>query len=153
MKILDILNCDNESSDTILEMSEQEARACENNMRVFFRKYQIFPVITTHAFRDRFLNDDSRKNISGDDVFSAIVDSFEKYKEKITKYKQNKVEFVGVAHNKQNNVNVVYSIDYHRPASTDPRSGMRINNLKVITAIVSDNFKSDNFKSSVQMFI
>jgi hypothetical protein len=145
MKILSILN----------ELDNKDVGIIYHALTPIFAKHGMRFVITNHAAFDRLITDKTRQNITRDNVIYTLdrliqkcTDPTTNYAKKLDNYRKHRQEIEGVVCNLNNNLHVVFAIDYNHPQSS---RGMY--NFKVITAIVTNDFKTGNYAHTEKFFI
>lgn len=142
MKILDILN----------EMHDSEIIRVKSILTSFMRENGYNFIITNHAQFDSFFR---RIDIEPSDVINTLIGLFRTPKWlKITKEaKETRNELEAVVTNYNTYLNLVFSIDFDRnPSSSNTGSGSLRYNFKLMTGIVSPDFKTDNMREKTVRF-
>lgn len=110
------------------EMSKSELVYVYNSLTSFLKTKGLEFVLTDHLMVDRLLNDKSRQDIIFNDVIDTVKALFNN--EKFSKLDLNKVDFEGIVTNYNTNLNIVFYIGHKK--------------FKLMTAMMSDNFRSGN---------
>lgn len=144
MKLLSILK----------ELNDSDVEFIKHQLNPILEQFRLRFVITNHAAFDRLIRDKSRQNITRDDVVHTIEAFVRKcgegdnnYARKIAGYKREKREIEGLITNLNNNLRIIFAIDFNRPSSNG------IFNFKVITAIVADDFRTDARPFTEKFFV
>jgi len=144
MKLLSILK----------ELSDNDVEFIKHQLGNVMSEFNLRFVITNHAAFDRLIRDKSRQNISRNDVVHTIETFIRKcaagdnnYSKKLAMYKSQKREIEGLITNLNNNLRIIFAIDFQHPN----QAGMC--NFKVITAIVADDFRTDARPFTEKFFI
>lgn len=136
------------------ELNDSDIDFIRGYLNGLFVQFGYRFVITNHAAFDRLIRDKSRQNITRDDVVHTLEVFVRKcaeennYSKKIASYKKSHKEIEGVITNLNNNLRIIFAIDFQHPPSSQ---GMY--NFKIITAIVSDDFKTDARPFTEKFFI
>lgn len=145
MKLLSILK----------ELNDVDVQYIKHVLGQVLAPFRLRFVITNHAAFDRLIRDKTRQNITKDDVIHTIEAFVRKcgegdnnYARKIAAYKRDKREIEGLITNLNNNLRIIFAIDFQHPQSSNG-----FNNFKVITTIVADDFRTDNFGHTEKFFI
>ena len=132
----------------ISEASSGDLMRVERQLQKDFRPIGLSPVMTTHFNVERVGDGGVRSHIDHGIIYKMMWRFLQQYNQKIIKERESKRELTGIITDQSTDTNIVFSIDYDRPARVDPHSGKRINFLKLITAMVSNDFKSDQYPNS-----
>jgi hypothetical protein len=85
----------------------------------------------------RMVYDPSRKNINALDVYETIKKFLEIKHKKFDEFKKQKKEYVGRIQNSKTKLNIIVSINFHEKRE--------IHDFKIVTLMVKNNFKYDNY--------
>lgn len=145
MKLLSILK----------ELNDTDVQEVKSRLTQLLIPFRLRFVLTNHAAFDRLIRDKSRQNITKEDIIHTVeafvkkcADGDNNYARKIGAYKREKREIEGLITNLNNNLRIIFAIDFHHPPSSNG-----FNNFKIITTIVADDFRTDNFGHTEKFFI
>ncbi len=145
MKLLSILK----------ELNNTDVQYLKNTLGSMLAGFKFNFILTNHAAFDRLIHDKTRQNITKNDIIYTIETFVHKitsegennYTKKLDTYRNERKEIEGLITNLNNNLRIIFAIDYRRPNSRG------VYDFKLITAIVSEDFRTDDRPFTQKFFI
>lgn len=121
---------------TVTEMTLQQLPVLVDVLSRTVKKYGLQFKPLTHSVM-RMIADPNRKNIDALDVYETINKFLQANYRNFEQFKKQRKEYVGWVKNPNTNLNIVVSINFHERRE--------VHDFKIVTLMVKDEFKSDNF--------
>lgn len=127
MKITDVL---------LTEMTLQQLPTLVDVLSRTVKKYGLYFKPLTHSVM-RMIADPNRKDIDALDIYNTINKFLQTNHGTLEQFKKNRKEYVAWIKNPETNLNIVVSINFHERGE--------YHDFKIVTIMVKDGFKSDDF--------
>lgn len=133
-------------------MKQDDIMRTFSHLYTLFQKYNLNFVMTDHAAIDRLLSDLTRNNIDATQFELTLSKLLQIKYDKFLVHKKAKSELEGIVTNLNNDLNIIFSIDFHK-LPKQSSSGVLKHNFKIITAMVAKDFKSDNRPNTARFYV
>lgn len=120
----------------LTEMTLQQLPTLVDVLSRTVRKYGFQFKPLTHSVM-RMIADPNRKDIEALDIYNTINKFLQTNYKNLERFKRDRKEYVAWIKNPETNLNIVISINFHEKREA--------HDFKIVTVMVKEDFKSDNF--------